>query len=664
MGIEIESPEEFLDDYKDPKHFQKILEHIQNKNFTRNFSDLAYKKENKSVWEGMKKAQDWLMSQTDGKPYWDEPIEANASLSAQFILMALGMKWEDNSRLEKLFQYILTKKDANGLYPIYYGGPAHYSTNLLIYLAGRAMGYAKDSAELLSLYQYLRKEDIHRSVNMETRLLLAVYGLISWDCVPPITPLLLLIPNQADFTIYSISYWVRTSLVPMSILWSLRYCFPSFPLSQEVILDLHPEKKEFPAFQAQNRLWDGFLRNLGNLCSLNRKEMERLAVKKAERWTLNHQDDSGDWGGIYPAMQYSLMGLYASGYSLNHPVMVKGFDALLRFQKEIQGTIHQQSCVSPVWDTAWALIALYHSGMDMSQESFRPYLDWLIENQIFQEGDWAICNKTGFGGGWAFQFSNVCYPDTDDSAVVIMSMLHHPSPGPKMVEAIRMGVRWLLTMQNPDGGWSAFEQGVDDDYVDKIPFNDMENWKDPSTSDVTGRCLQMMGELKLSKDLSCVRKAISFLLKEQEEDGSWFGRWGVNHIYGTWSVLMGLKHFLPESDPAIEKAVQWLESIQKEDGGWGESCESYIKGHYVPLECSTASQTAWAILALINTGRAKNSSVKRGIEWLLQNQNQEGTWEEKHFTGTGFPKHFYLKYDYYRHYFPLWALAQYQRLKD
>ncbi|NUM33314.1 MAG: squalene--hopene cyclase [Candidatus Brocadiae bacterium] len=656
MSIEIESPEEFLDDYKDPKDFQKILEHIQKKRFLKKFSRLNLNPGQQNTLEAMQKAQRWLLAQTCGKPYWDAPIEANASLSAQFILMALGMQFQDKDKLEKLFQYVISKKDEKGLYPLYYGGPAHYSTNLLIYLAGRALGYSKDSGCLSTLYEYLRKTNIHTATNMETRLLLAAYGLIDWNAVPPITPLLMLIPQEADFTIYSISYWVRTSLVPMMILWTLKYQFPSFPLAPEEILDLHPEKKSFPPFEAKNRLWDGFIRNLDSLCSLNMKEMEKLAVKKAELWTLQHQDESGDWGGIYPAMQYSLMGLYASGYALDHPVMEKGMQALFRFQKDIQGKLHQQSCVSPVWDTAWSLIALYNSGIDLS--SFSPHFVWLRENQIFQEGDWAVCNKTGFGGGWAFQFSNVWYPDTDDSAVVIMSMLNHPSPDAGMLQSIRTGVRWLLTMQNPDGGWSAFEQGVDDDYVDKIPFNDMENWKDPSTADVTGRCLQMLGELKVEPNLPCVRKAVAFLLKTQEKDGSWFGRWGVNHIYGTWSVIMGLKHFLPQDAPAIQKAVEWLESIQKEDGGWGESCDSYIQGCYIPLECSTASQTAWAILALIHAGKAHSPCVQKGIEWLVSHQTLDGTWEEKHFTGTGFPKHFYLRYDYYRHYFPLWALGE------
>lgn len=657
MGIEIETPQDFLDDYKDPKYFQKILDHIQNVRFRKDFRPLPKEAHTMDAFPALEKAKGWLW-QKACPSYWEEPIEANSGLGAQFILMSLGMQFPDRERLQQIFQCVLAKKEKNGLYSLYFDGPPHYSTNLLVYLAGRALGYDKASPELAPLSEYLQSENIHTATNMETKLLLAVYGLIDWNALPEISPLLLLIPREADFTIYSISYWVRTSLVPMAILSGKQYSFPSFPLSREEILSLHPEKKAFPPFEEKNRIWDDFLKNLDAICSLNREELLRLAIPQCERWILHHQDPSGDWGGIYPAMQYSLMALYALGHSLDHPAVRKGLQALIRFQRTQEIGFMQEPCSSPVWDTAWSLLALSHGGEDLSEERFQPYFDWLLSNQIFQEGDWSVANKTGFGGGWAFQFYNNWYPDTDDTAVVIMSLLHHPKPTPKMISAIRIGVRWLLTMQNPDGGWSAFEKGVDEAYVDKIPFNDMENWRDPSTADVTGRCLQMMGELKLDKDFACVRKAIQFLLKCQEQDGSWFGRWGVNYIYGTWSVVMGLRHYLPPEDPPLEKAYDWILSVQQPDGGWGESCQSYNEGHYIPLPESTASQTAWALLTLLALGKQETLAVEKGLAWLRDHQTEDGTWNEKYFTGTGFSKHFYLRYDYYRQYFPLWVLGE------
>lgn len=657
MAIEMENPEDFLVEFRDPNYFTKILEAIwQRKKIASwhtntNISQLG---------QAIQRSQNWLWQQNNGQPFWAEPIESNASLSAQFILMSLGMGDPNQEQREKLFRYILTKSDSQGLYPLYYGGPDHYSINLLIYLAGRAMGYSADSPELRRLYSYLSSQDIFTKVNMETRLLLAVYGLISWDCVPPIPSMFVLIPPTADFSIYSIAYWVRTSLVPMAILQQQHFSLPHLPIKSEEILNLHPQKQTFPLFQSNSRIWDIFLRNIRKTYAISDISLEKLAIAQCEKWILDHQDRSGDWGGIYPAMQYSLLALYALGYTKANPCFAKAWEALQRFQKEIAPTLlHQQSCVSPVWDTAWAIIALSRSGWNLEQDSMQAIFQWLLKKQILVSGDWAIHNKTGLGGAWAFQFDNDFYPDTDDSAVVIMALLQHPSPTPQLLASIQAGVRWLLTMQNLDGGWSAFEQGVDDEYVNMIAFNDMENWRDPSTADVTGRCLQMLAELDVSGDSPAVMKAIAFLQKQQTNDGSWFGRWGVNYIYGTWSVLMGLARYLTPRDPIIDKAVTWLQSIQNLDGGWGESCHSYVMNKYTPLRASTPSQTAWALLALMAASRTNTQSVHRGITWLLEHQNTQGTWDEPYFTGTGFPKHFYLRYDYYRHYFPLWALGEY-----
>lgn len=662
MPIQMENPEDFLEDFRDPHYFTKILEPIlQRKKSLITFAGASSKTQ---LGQAIQRAQNWLLQQLNGQPYWSGAIEANASLSAQFILMALGMADPDRERLQRIFRYILTKSDAQGLYPIYYGGPDHYSTNLLIYLAGRALGYATDSPELRRLYTYLRSQDIFTKVNMETRLLLATYKLISWDAVPLIPAMMALIPKDADFNLYSISYWVRTSLVPMAILYQRRFSLPHLPIHADEIRNLHPQQQEFPAFQGNSRLWDMFLRNIRRTYSISDSGLEQLAITQCEKWILDHQDPSGDWGGIYPAMQYSLLALYALGYTKLNPAFAKGWEALVRFQKPVADGIHQQACVSPVWDTAWALIALERSGWHLGQDLLLPIFEWLLNKQIFIPGDWGIRNKTGLGGGWAFQFDNAFYPDTDDSAVVIMSLLRNPDPNTRLSSSVQTGVRWLLTMQNLDGGWSAFEQGVDDEYVNMIPFNDMENWRDPSTADVTGRCLQMLGELGTSRDSPAVSKAIAFLQKEQTSDGSWFGRWGVNYIYGTWSVLMGLSYYLDAKDPGIDKAVTWLQSIQNIDGGWGESCSSYLANKYMPLKTSTASQTAWALLALMATGRTNTQAVHRGISWLLEHQNSQGTWDEVHFTGTGFAKYFYLRYDYYRHYFPLWALGEYLRKQN
>lgn len=653
MGIEIESPSDFLDDYKDSKSIPNILNILKN----RTFEKKVCKNLNPALQETIHKAQQWLLNNIQEKKYWNAPIESNPGLSAQFILMSIGMNEGTNEEYHRLFSYILSQRNEQGLIGLYYAAKPHPSSNLLAYLAGRILGFSKESPELSPFYNYLQTLDFNKAINMETKLLLALYGLISWDCIPEISPLLMLIPDEAEFSIYSIAYWVRTSLVPMAVLQYKKYSFPNFPLSPDEILEFTKTPLS-PYPRKKNHIWENFFKKIRQNYSLEEKALHELAIKRCEQWILRHQDPCGDWGGIYPAMQYSIISLYCLGYPITSPEIKKGMEGLRRFQHTENNMTAELACVSPVWDTAWSIMALSYSGFDMADSRLTPIYQWLIDNQINQEGDWAIHNKTGFGGGWAFQFSNNWYPDTDDSAVVIMALLQNPNPTDELNESLQRGLRWLMTMQNLNGGWSAFEQGVDDDYVDLIPFNDMENWKDQSTSDVTGRCLQMLGMLGVPEDVTNVKKAIHFIKREQEKNGSWYGRWGVNYIYGTCSTVLGLAQYARDEE-AIQKACDWLVSIQNEDGGWGESCDSYDEVNYVPLPKSIPSQTAWALLTLLQKHEQYKDSIERAVQWLISHQKEDGTWDEIYFTGTGFGKYFYLRYDYYRHYFPLLALGMY-----
>ncbi|MBP7021805.1 MAG: squalene--hopene cyclase [Planctomycetes bacterium] len=652
MGIEIESPEDFLEDYKDAKAITTIIETFK----TRIPQKQTAKQTKGKIKNTIQNAQKWLLQNIKEEKYWHAKIETNAGLSAQFILMSMGVGHETHNFYDNMFQYILSCRDEQGLIGLYYQAKPHPSSNLLMYLAGRALGYEKNSPELTQVYQYLKTLDFHEDINMETKLLLAIYGLTPWSSIPEINPYLILLPDEAEFSIYSIAYWIRTSLIPMAILYHKNYTFSNFPLQPSELEDFTPI---LPYQNKRRHLWENMFKKIAKNYALDDNSLSILAVKRCEQWILNHQDPSGDWGGIYPAIQYSIIALYSLGYGLEHHVIHRGFQALHRFIIEIKGNNAMQACVSPVWDTVWSLYALSHSNYNMDAPELEPVYQWVIDSQINQEGDWAIRNKTGFGGGWAFQFYNNYYPDTDDTAVVLMALLQNPNPTKELNSCIQRGLRWLMTIRNHDGGWSAFEQGVDDDYVDLIPFNDMENWQDASTADVSGRCLQLLGELNVSPDNHIVRKTIQFLHKEQEKHGSWYGRWGVNHIYGTWSAVSGLALY-PDTDDVIKKACDWMVKIQNSDGGWGESCDSYDdEKQYAPLPISIPSQTAWAILTLLTRPEEYKDAIQRGIEWLIKNQTEEGTWEEDYFTGTGFGKYFYLRYDYYRHYFPLLALGKF-----
>ena len=402
---------------------------------------------------------------------------------------------------------------------------------------------------------------------------------------------------------------------------------------------------------------DGILKIWENLPI--RPFMKR-AMKKTETWILEHQDESGDWGGIQPAMVNSILALAMLGYDVNSEPIKKGLEALKRFTIESDDDLTLQSCISPIWDTALTAEGLLSSGMEREHPALVKACTWLASKQIFQKGDWSIKRPNLEPGGWAFEFDNSWYPDVDDTGIVLLLLYKFVDTEHVKPENLEKGVNWILGMQGKDGGWAAFDVDNNFSLLNKIPFGDLEAMIDPSTADITGRVLELLGTLKFKRSDPHVRRAIAFIKKKQEENGSWWGRWGVNYLYGTSTVLAGLNAIGEDmSSPYIRKTVNWLKSSQNLDGGWGESCASY--GTYLPQGCveSTSSQTAWAVLALISTGDVGSQEVLKGIAYLLRHQKLDGTWDEEAFTGTGFPKHFFIRYHNYRNCFPLIALAKF-----
>ncbi|RME78901.1 MAG: squalene--hopene cyclase [Planctomycetota bacterium] len=396
------------------------------------------------------------------------------------------------------------------------------------------------------------------------------------------------------------------------------------------------------------------------------KLFQKRALKVAEKWTLDHQLDTGDCAGIFPAMANTVLALYLLGYPLDSEPIQKGLAAIDRFQIMEGNTLRQQSCVSPVWDTAWVIYGLSTCGYTYQHPQVAKAMEWLFANQINIKGDWALKNPNTPPGGWAFQFHNDLNPDTDDTAVVLMALLSDNLKREDKRNEIRRAFYWLLTMQNLDGGWGAFERDNDYRIFNEIPFSESDNLIDPSTEDVTGRVLEAAGQMGMDKNHPQIAAAIEYLKRVQDPRGSWYGRWGVNHIYGTWSVLCGLASVGEDMRaPYVRKAVEWLKSIQNKDGGFGESCRSYVDESWIGKGNSCASQTAWALMALIAAGEADSESAKKAVEYLLSTQKEDGTWDEPEFTGTGFPQFFLIRYHMYRIYFPLLALARYvQALKE
>jgi len=386
------------------------------------------------------------------------------------------------------------------------------------------------------------------------------------------------------------------------------------------------------------------------------------AMKKAEQWLLEHLDGSEGLGAIFPPMVYSIIALKCLGYDRESPLMQWAIKQLDDLQIREDDRVRVQPCLSPVWDTAIAAISLADARLPTEDPAWERAVRWLLDKEIREPGDWRIRRPGVEPSGWHFQFHNAFYPDLDDSAMVLLALKRSPLAGdPAVQDTTRRGVNWLLSMQNRDGGWAAYDVDIDNQVLTQLPFADHNAMLDPSCADITARVLELLGTLGYSRDHPSIVRAVDYLLSSQEPEGCWYGRWGVNYIYGTWQVLQGLKTLdFPTDHPAVLKAVAWLESTQQASGAWGETCRSYddpsLKGTGEP----TASQTAWATLGLIAGGRALGPAVRRGIDYLLKTQLQDGSWDEPEFTGTGFPRVFYLRYHLYRVYFPLMAIARYQ----
>lgn len=618
--------------------------------------------------------------------YWNAELDSNAGLGAQYIMLMHLLEQVDAEKQRKLANYTRAWQTPDGCWTIHDGGPGHLSYTVTCYFALKLAGDKPDAPHMVKAREWILAQGGAMKVGVEARLQLALFGQYDWAGVPPIPPWLVLLPylpqlpdmlEKKTLNIYDLSYWCRISLIPMSVLYELR---PLKKLPHELGIDeLFVEPPEQRRWSFESYTEPGIF-SLGGLIQLGARAVKKfefaigpilrkIALRKARDWILNHQDDSGDWGGIYPPVMYNLLALPLLGVSKDDPRIKRAWNALDRFMiyhADVDG-LHMQACVSPVWDTAWALVAMAEAGYDIKRPEFQRATDWLYTRQILREGDWAVKNPDAIPGGWCFQFYNDFYPDLDDTAVVLYALLWGGFPAGRDArsEQVRIGLEWLLSMQNKDGGWSAFEMGVDKDLVNHIPFNDLDNMLDPSTADVTGHVLETLGHFGFGKEFKPVAKGIEFIKQTQDESGAWWGRWGVNYIYGTHGVLCGLaKAGEDMSQPYIRRAVEWLYAMQQESGAWGEDCESYRNKALAGKGEATPSQTAWAIMALIAAGETADPRVAKGVNWLIKTQRPQGGWDEQKFTGTGFPNAFYLNYHYYREYFPLMALARYRNATE
>jgi squalene-hopene/tetraprenyl-beta-curcumene cyclase len=630
-----------------------------------------------SLDAAVQKAADALskLQRSDGHFVFE--LEADATIPAEYVLLRQFLGEPDDLELErKIGVYLRRIQGDHGGWPLYHGGPFDISATVKAYYALKMIGDSIDAPHMARARREVLARGGARATNVFTRIQLALYGMGDWIDVPTMPAELILLPRWFPIHLSKMSYWARTVIVPLLVLMSKK------PLARNprgVRVDelyLPSKRAKWVSNNADPKwIWTVLFNALDAVLKAAEpfwpKRLHDHAIARCVDFVVERLNGEDGLGAIYPAMANSVMMFDALGYPEDHPdraIARKSIENLLVIKDD---EAYCQPCVSPVWDTALASHALMEAGVEDSDERVKRALDWLIPRQVLDvKGDWADWKPDVRPGGWAFQYNNAHYPDLDDTAAVVMALDRARGQMGASIAvddydtAIARGEEWVLGLQSKNGGFAAFDADNTYYYLNNIPFADHGALLDPPTVDVAARCVGMLAQLGVSLDSPRMKAAVDYLEREQEADGSWFGRWGVNYIYGTWSALCGLNAAgVPHGAPMMRKAVDWLLKIQNADGGWGEDCDSY-KLDYKGYEQapSTSSQTAWALLGLMAAGEVDHPAVARGIAYLERTQGEDGLWPEEFYTGGGFPRVFYLRYHGYRKFFPLWALGRYRNL--
>jgi len=615
-----------------------------------------------------------LLAQQRDDGHWVFELEADATIPSEYILLVHYLAETPNLELErKMGNYLRRIQGEHGGWPLFHNGAFDISASVKAYFALKMIGDDIDAPHMKRAREAIHAHGGAEHANVFTRILLALYGELSWKSVPTIPAELILLPRWFPIHLSKMSYWARTVMVPLLVLASLK------PVARNPrnihVAELFKSKKVAAQHRAahQNRYWAWFFINLDRVLKVIEpfwpKALHKRAIDRCVAFVTERLNGEDGLGAIYPAMTNSVMMFDLLGYPPDHPDRAIARHSVEKLLIVKDDEAYCQPCVSPVWDTALACHALMEVRGEEANEKVVQGLEWLKKRQVLDvKGDWAEERPDVRPGGWAFQYANDHYPDLDDTAVVVMALDRARdtiAPQADYTQSIDRGREWVEGLQSKNGGWGAFDADNSYHYLNNIPFADHGALLDPPTEDVTGRCIGMLAQLGEPLDSPRMKEAIAYLERVQMKDGSWFGRWGVNYVYGTWSVLAGLNAAKIDSNaPMIRRAADWLVSIQNDDGGWGEDCDSYRLDYAGYQRApSTASQTAWAVLGLMATGDVNHPAVARGIHYLQETQGEDGLWPQEEYTGGGFPRVFYLRYHGYPKFFPLWAVARYRNLK-
>jgi squalene-hopene/tetraprenyl-beta-curcumene cyclase len=608
--------------------------------------------------------------------HWVFELEADCTIPAEYVLLRHYLAEPVDAALEaKIAVYLRRVQGAHGGWPLVHEGAFDMSASVKAYFALKMIGDSLDAPHMLRAREAIHARGGAIHSNVFTRFMLAMFGVLTWRSVPVLPVEIMLLPMWSPFHLNKISYWARTTIVPLLVLAALKPRAKNLTAVGIDELFLQDPRSIGMTAKAphQNWAWFTLFRSLDAVLRviepLFPKSLHQRAIDSAVAFIEERLNGEDGMGAIYPPMANIVMMYEALGKPADYPpraVTRKGIDNLLVIG-EIEA--YCQPCVSPVWDTTLSCHALLEAGSEKALASAKEGLDWLVPKQILDlKGDWAVKRPDVRPGGWAFQYNNAYYPDLDDTAVVVMSMdrARREGGGSDYDEAIARGREWIEGMQSRDGGWGAFDVDNLEYYLNNIPFSDHGALLDPPTEDVTARCVSMLGQLgETAQSSKALADGLAYLRRTQLAEGSWYGRWGMNYIYGTWSVLSALNAAgVSHQDPMMRKAVDWLVAVQNKDGGWGEDAVSYrLDYRGMQPAPSTASQTAWALLALMAAGEVDHPAVARGMRYLMATQAEKGLWDEQRYTATGFPRVFYLRYHGYSKFFPLWALARYRNLK-
>ncbi len=678
--------------------------------------------EDSPVYEAIAKTRDWLVAQQHEDGYWVGELEGDTILESEYILLLTWLGHGDSEEVRRAARYIQRQQLETGAWAIYPGGPLEISASVKAYWSLKIVGHSADEEQMVRARTAILAAGGAEKMNSFTRFYFALLGQISYEQCPAVPPELMLLPKWAPFNIYEMSAWSRTIIVPLAIMWSFRpvRALPEnwgvrelFVKSPEQLPAAMPQSAAVDAL-TQKRwvnwrvVFNGIDWGLKLLEKCRLRPLRKRSLRLASEWMLERLEGSDGLGAIFPPIIWSVISLRCLGYAEDSPEVQAQLHELKELVVSDGDADHLQPCKSPVWDTAIATIALRDAGLRTDHPALKRAADWLLSKECRRAGDWAMRDSKCEPSGWYFEFNNDFYPDVDDTCMVVMAlarclptglewdadfMLDEWSPHAAdrdvnavmaarnagsdrssavqldamlpLLGAIHRGARWILAMQSRDGGWGAFDKDNTREIFTQVPFADHNAMIDPSSADLTARMLEMFSYINVPAEHPALKRAIAYVWEHQDPANCWYGRWGVNYLYGTWQCLLGMTRIgISLTDARIRKGANWLKSVQQADGGWGETPRSYDDPSLKGIGPSTASQTAWALMGLISAGEGDSDSVRRGVRYLVETQQPDGTWDESQWTGTGFPKVFYLKYHLYRISFPLMALSRYARLKS